>query len=564
MLWRVSDSVPSPTKGITVGRKARVLRGLLNPDLRLCLGDRGHASYTHDVRVGDNIAGYDIVAKMKSGGMAALYLGRRSRSGGFEKHVAIKVVHEHLSENEDFTVMFLDEARISASIEHPNVVHTHDLGTTESGRDFLVMEYVPGVALSQVMRAFRQQQRRPTPAIATWIAMQVAAGLHAAHELTDESGNLLGVVHRDVSPKNVLVAYKGYVKLIDFGIAKAADRIHHTQGALIKGTFRYMSPEQAHGTPLDRRTDIYALGIMLWELLTQRKLFDAPNDILLLDLVRNPKIPAPSSLAPDVPPALDAVVMKALSRDPNDRPPTTAALQAALAAACPDALAVTQGQVAELIGLAMEGHVAGPEDPSVRSAMGAPRQPKPGSAERLTRDLGSVLTTSGSAALDVVPSLVTPTPLGAVSGVRSATAPMMAPPPAQPTQTGPSRKVIAGASLAIAAIFGIGGAIFASSGEMQAVPLAPVQNVAPPPQAQVVEPVVIEPTQAETEARLRAEAAAAEARIAAEREEAAAAAEEARREEAAARVARQARARRNMRATMMSSSMMGPLIVDDF
>ncbi|MFT5357114.1 MAG: serine/threonine protein kinase, partial [Polyangiales bacterium] len=194
------------------------------------------------MRVGDNIAGYDIVEMMKSGGMAALYLGRRSRTGGFEKHVAIKVVHEHLSENEDFTRMFLDEARISASIEHPNVIHVHDLGTTESGRNFLVMEYVPGVALSQVMRLLRKQQRRLTPAIATWIAMQVAAGLHAAHELKTEDGILLGVVHRDVSPKNVLVAHKGYVKLIDFGIANVADRIHQTKSSLLKGTYRYMSP----------------------------------------------------------------------------------------------------------------------------------------------------------------------------------------------------------------------------------------------------------------------------------------------------------------------------------
>ncbi|MFT5354489.1 MAG: serine/threonine protein kinase [Polyangiales bacterium] len=558
-------------KGITVAAEARILQGRVRSKMSHCLGDLGDASYTCTVRVGDNIAGYDIVAKMKSGGMAALYLGRRSRSGGFEKHVAIKVVHEHLSENEDFTVMFLDEARISASIEHPNVVHVHDLGTTDSGRDFLVMEYVPGVALSQVMRAFRQQQRRPTPAIATWIAMQVAAGLHAAHELTTEDGKLLGVVHRDVSPKNVLIAYKGYVKLIDFGIAKAADRIHHTQGALIKGTFRYMSPEQAHGTPLDRRTDIYALGIMLWELLTQQKLFDAPNDILLLDLVRNPKIPPPSSLAPDVSPALDAIVMKALALDPNDRPATTAAFRAELAAAVPEALGVTQGEVAELIGLAMENHVPGPEDPSVRSAMGAPRQPKPGSAERLTRDLGPALTSSGSAALNLIPSLVTPTPL-AVSGVRTANVtatPLMAA-SVLPTQTGPSRTMVVGVALVFAALCGVGGAMLATRGDMQAVPLAPMQQVSPPT-TQVAEPVVVEPTPAEIETRLREEAAAAEARLEAER---AALAEEAEQEaeEEAARVreeelaARRERIRqRNMRAaSMMSSSMMGPLIVDDF
>ena len=323
------------------------------------------------MRVGDNIAGYDIVAKMKSGGMAALYLGRRQRSGGFEKQVAIKVVHEHLSENEDFARMFLDEARISASIEHPNVVHVHDLGRTESGRNFMVMEYVPGVAISHLMRAFRRKKLRPTPAVATWITLQVAAGLHAAHELTTEDGTPLGVVHRDVSPKNVLVAYKGYVKLIDFGIAKASDRIHETNGTLLKGTFRYMSPEQAHGAALDRRTDIYSLGILLWELLTQRKLFHAANDILLLDQVRNPVVAPPSTLAPDVSPALDAIVMKALAFDPAQRPATAAAFRAELALAVPTALAVTQGEVAELVGLAMESSA---DESSVHSVLGAPRR----------------------------------------------------------------------------------------------------------------------------------------------------------------------------------------------
>ena len=231
---------------------------------------------------------------------------------------------------------------------------------------------------------------------------------------------------------------------------------------------------------------------------------------------------------------------------------------------------MTQGEVAELIGLAMEGHVPGPEDPSVRSAMGVPKQPKPGSAERLTRDLGphiaSALTASGSAALslDAIPSLITPTPLGTVSGVRSATAHLVAP-PALPTQTGPSRKLIAGVCLAVAALCGVGGAMFATRGTMQAVPLEPVLNVAPPT---VEAPVVTGPTQAEIEARLRAEAQALEARLAAEaaaEEEAAAAEEEAERAAEEARQAARERARgRNMRATMMSTTMTGPLIVDDF
>lgn len=341
------------------------------------------------MNVGDNIAGYDIVRKMKSGGMASLYLGRRLREGGFEKQVAIKVVHEHLSESEDFTRMFLDEARISASIEHPNVVHVHDLGTTEAGRNFLVMEYVPGMSLSQLMRVFRKRRKGPTPTMATWIAMQIAAGLHAAHELTTDDGTWLGVVHRDVSPKNVIVADKGYVKLIDFGIAKAADRIHKTKASQLKGTFRYMSPEQAAGTVLDRRTDIYALGIMLWELVTQRKLFHADNDIALLEAVRNPQIVAPSTIAPDIPPALDAVIMKALARDASERPPTMAAFRTELSKAVPESLAVTQDDVAEFIDDVVKSQTI-EDEPSVHSAMGAPKLREATTKSYKRADPGSV------------------------------------------------------------------------------------------------------------------------------------------------------------------------------
>ncbi|MEM6956553.1 MAG: protein kinase [Myxococcota bacterium] len=378
------------------------------------------------MRVGDTIAGYDIVAKMKSGGMAALFLGRRKRAGGFEKHVAIKVVHEHLSEDKEFARMFLDEARISASIEHPNVVHVHDLGHAD-GRDFLVMEYVPGVAFSQLLRNLAIKERRPTPAVAAWIAMQVAGGLHSAHELTNEVGENLAVVHRDISPKNVLIAYKGYVKLIDFGIAKAAGRIHHTQGSLLKGTFRYMSPEQAMGQAIDRRTDIYALGVMLWESLTLQRLFDAENDILLLDLVRDPKAPPPGSLVAGIPPALDAVVLKALSKNPADRYKTAAEFRQALAMAVPEALAVSQAEIADLVGVAMEGEVEGHEDPSIRSALGYPKQPSGDARQRLTREASQSLLSRGGVALKAStqahPTLVTPTPHTSSSGIRAAPSP---------------------------------------------------------------------------------------------------------------------------------------------
>ncbi|HJL35362.1 MAG TPA: protein kinase, partial [Polyangiaceae bacterium LLY-WYZ-15_(1-7)] len=365
------------------------------------------------MNVGDSIAEYEIVARLKAGGMAALYLGRRARAGGFAKTVAIKIVHEHLAENEEFISMFLDEARITARIEHPNVVHVHDLGEAD-GKYFLVMEYVPGCALSQLMRAIGKQRRRLSPVAATWIAMQTAAGLHAAHETTDDEGRPLGLVHRDVSPKNILLAYKGYVKLIDFGIAKAAGRATHTAAGLLKGTFRYMSPEQARGRALDARSDVFALGVVLWEMLTSRRLFDAENDLALLDQVRDPQIVPPGQLVGGIPPALDAVVMRALSKDPAARPETADAFRMELAQAVPGALATTARQIGELVSLTMGEPSSDPSmASSVVSALGKPlRVPRPAEVlQKLTLGPGEAAPMEGAAALKVAPqpTLVTPT-----------------------------------------------------------------------------------------------------------------------------------------------------------
>ncbi len=362
------------------------------------------------MKVGDTIAGYDIVARLKAGGMAALYLGKRHGAAGFAKHVAIKVVHEHLADDENFIRMFLDEARITARIEHPNVVHVHDLGQAD-GHYFLVMEYVPSVALTQLLRAVAKLRRRLSPEVATWIAMQIAAGLHAAHETTDDEGNPLGIVHRDVSPKNILLAYKGYVKVIDFGIAKAAGRATKTQGGLLKGTFRYMSPEQARGKPLDARSDLYALGICLWEMLVLRRLFDADSDLALLDMVRDPKIVPPGKLVGGIPPELDRVLMKALSREPEDRQANCDELRAELARAVPEALRVTPRQVAELIGATMAGQASADVEPSVASAIGRPVTVQVPQAviEKLTRSPDEGPLIAGSAALQTQPLVVTPT-----------------------------------------------------------------------------------------------------------------------------------------------------------
>ena len=308
------------------------------------------------LKVGDRVAGYEIVAELKSGGMATLYLGRRAGAGGFAKHVAIKLIHPHLAKDEKFVGMFLDEARLSARIEHPNVVHVHDLGE-EDGMYFMVMEYVNGCSLAQLLRGLAERRRKLSTELATWIAMRVAAGLHAAHDVTDERGRLLEVVHRDVSPQNVLVAYKGYVKLIDFGIAKARGRTQNTNTGLLKGKLRYMSPEQASGKPIDRRTDVYALGVMLWEMLTMRKLFDAENELLLLDQVRSPEIVPPSDLAPEVPEVLDRVVMYALARDPAGRPGSAHELGQELARAVPAALGIDTPQLSTLVRTILAGEI---------------------------------------------------------------------------------------------------------------------------------------------------------------------------------------------------------------
>ena len=304
-------------------------------------------------KVGDRVGEYEIAARLKAGGMATLFLGRRAGATGFSRHVAIKVVHGHLAGDQTFVRMFLDEALLSARIHHPNVVHVEELGEAD-GTYFLVMEYVHGCALNQLLRALAKNKRKLSPEMAVWIAIQVADGLHAAHEVTGEDGQLLGVVHRDVSPQNVLLAYKGHVKLIDFGIAKARGRAQQTAtGASIKGKLRYMSPEQAFGRAVDRTTDVYALAIVLWEMLTMRKMFDADNDFALLDMVRAPTIAPPSTLSAGIPEALDRALLNALSADPALRPTSAKEFRRRLAEAVPAAAALDSDSLGELLATMM-------------------------------------------------------------------------------------------------------------------------------------------------------------------------------------------------------------------
>ncbi len=307
--------------------------------------------------VGDRIGDVEVVARLRAGGMAALYLGRREGAGGFSKELAIKVIHSHLATDRSFVEMFVDEARLSARIDHPNVVRVEALRELD-GSYCLLMEFVHGCSLSQLMGTLKERDLRFSPELAVAIAIRVADGLHAAHELLNPDGSAAGVVHRDVSPANVLVGYRGDVKLIDFGIAKASQRLHQTEAAGLKGKIAYMAPEQAFGRDVDRRCDIYALAIVLWEMLTMRRLFRADNDLRLLDMVRDPKVVPPSAVVPGIPPALDKVILQALGPTADARPPTARDFRYRLLDALPSAAAVDPLQISAVICDVMQDKIA--------------------------------------------------------------------------------------------------------------------------------------------------------------------------------------------------------------
>jgi serine/threonine-protein kinase len=304
--------------------------------------------------VGDRIGQYDIVGKLRSGGMGTVYLGQRRGPAGFVRDVVIKLIHPHLVEQERFVEMFMDEARISARINHPNVVQVEELGE-DQGRFYLVMERVNGCSFHQLIRqAIRRGERIPMAA-AVHIAMKAAMGLHAAHETSDDRGGPLGIVHRDVSPSNILISRDGNVKVIDFGIAKAHGRTVATHAShWPKGKLRYMSPEQAWGWELDRRSDVYSLGVVLWESLTLRALFRADNDLLLLEKVRAPQVPRVSTINADVPLALDLAIAQATACDPEYRPATAGELRGLLAQAVPEAVTFDPEVIGRLVAMASD------------------------------------------------------------------------------------------------------------------------------------------------------------------------------------------------------------------
>lgn len=273
---------------------------------------------------------YQLVQRLAVGGMAELFLARASAKHGFEKTVVLKQILPAYAENPNFISMFMTEAQLAAGLHHPNIAQVYDFGE-EDGTFFFAMEYVHGRDLRQVMSAASDARVGLPLAQVLHIVIGITAGLHHAHEQRDDMGNPLGIVHRDVSPSNVLVTYEGNVKIVDFGIAKAASLGPGTVAGELKGKIAYMSPEQCRGELVDRRSDVFSIGTLLWELTVGRRLFrTAGREITLLHRVEQADVPLPSSLVETYPVALEEIVMKALARNRDDRFDSALQLRSAL------------------------------------------------------------------------------------------------------------------------------------------------------------------------------------------------------------------------------------------
>jgi serine/threonine-protein kinase len=297
---------------------------------------------------------YALYGEIAAGGMATVHLARLLGPVGFARTVAIKRLHPHLAKDPDFVAMFLEEARLAARVRHPNVVATLDV-VSDDGELFLVMEYVAGESLSRLVRKARERGERVPPRFAVGIVSGALEGLHSAHDAKSEKGQPLGLVHRDVSPQNVHVGTDGVPRLLDFGIAKATNRVQETRTDQIKGKVAYMSPEQLAKGAIDRRVDVYSASVVLWETLTGQRLFKADDVPSLVYAIVNEQIMPPSSVVPDLPPGLDAVVMKGLERDVENRWSSAREMAAALEAALAPAAAREIGEwVYEVAGDALD------------------------------------------------------------------------------------------------------------------------------------------------------------------------------------------------------------------
>ncbi len=342
---------------------------------------RYHA--TVEIKPGTMLGGYRVLSHLTKGGMGSLYVARKDGPGGFARDVVLKVVHRELSLDDEFVRLFLQEARLSVAIRHPNVVHVEDLG--QAGNTyFIVMELFEGVSLSRVLKRMRAVEQPFPTAIAVYIARCLADGMHAAHETTDRQGRPLDIVHRDATPHNVLVGRNGQVKLIDFGIAKARTATVYTQKGMVRGKIAYLAPEQVWGRPVDRRTDIYALGAVIYEMLAGRRLVEANNQAELFAKIREPDHAPLRTFRPELPAELDQAVMRALAPSPDQRYATAREMREALMDAYPAALRTDAENLAPVVRqmaakelAAIQGVIRSSRDSAAAAAPSPQQEPPP-------------------------------------------------------------------------------------------------------------------------------------------------------------------------------------------
>ncbi len=261
---------------------------------------------------------YTITERLDQGGMAEVFRGVAESLQGFKKSVAIKRILPSLTKNDKFVSMFLDEAKLSLYLQHANIVQVFDIGVTDASY-FLVMEFVDGCNLKAMLERLKEKGRRIDIALAIYVMIECCKALNYAHHAESPEHEPLNIVHRDVSPPNILMSKMGEVKLVDFGLAKASSQIESTDPGVVKGKFSYLSPEAASGLDVDHRADIFAVGIILWEMFTGRRLFYGDTDYQTVELVRQARIPSIAALNPDVEPELEGIVRKSLARDPAER-----------------------------------------------------------------------------------------------------------------------------------------------------------------------------------------------------------------------------------------------------
>ncbi|MBL8610656.1 MAG: serine/threonine protein kinase [Myxococcales bacterium] len=299
--------------------------------------------------------GYDLLVELATGGMATVYLGRQSAGGSRAPLVAIKRPHKHLAKDNTYLAMLLDEARLASAIDHPNVVKVRELGF-EGGEPFIVMDYVEGASLADLRKALVARERAVDPRVAVRVVLDALAGLQAAHVLHDEHGRHLGIIHRDVSPHNVLVGCDGQARLTDFGIAKAADRVQVTRTHEVKGKIAYLAPER-----VDKRrictiqSDVFAMAVVLWECIAGRRLFRGDEALDILQEVLNAEIPSLRRVGAPIPPALDEVIQRGLARDLSVRYRSAAELASAIEKAAGRGGVASHAEVARVVDTVFDG-----------------------------------------------------------------------------------------------------------------------------------------------------------------------------------------------------------------